>query len=358
MSAKWILLSVGLLFLWANNLLAQGYAGLGNKAEEGFSTVTPNSTISFPADHGPHSNFRIEWWYVTANLIDEDGKALGLQWTLFRNAVSPENTAIKGWKSKQFWLGHSAVTTQELHLSDELFSRGGVGQAGVQSAPFKAWIDDWSMKSDAPVKVDPFSSLSLNAMGNDFAYAVQLRTASPLIRHGQDGYSQKSDAGQASYYYSQPFYEVSGTVTIKGHIRKVSGKAWLDHEWSSQPLAADQTGWDWFSLHLDSGVKLMLFRLRQEDGRFFASGSRILPDGTVTQINSNDVSFTPLSYTEVAERKIPTSWQIQFIKENITLKASALNPQSWMDNSFGYWEGPVTISGDTEGVGYLEMTGY
>src|ERR1700759_3293027 len=71
----------------ARHAAAQGYAGLGDSSE-GFATVTPGKVFSFPADHGPHPDFRIEWWYVTANLTDAQGAACGLQWTLFRQATA------------------------------------------------------------------------------------------------------------------------------------------------------------------------------------------------------------------------------------------------------------------------------
>ena len=48
--------------------LAQGFAGLGMTAE-GFAPVIPGKVFSFPADLGPHPDYRIEWWYVTANLV-------------------------------------------------------------------------------------------------------------------------------------------------------------------------------------------------------------------------------------------------------------------------------------------------
>src|SRR6266480_1460916 len=67
--------------------LAQGFAGLGESAD-GFAAVVPGRTFAFPADHGPHPEFRIEWWYVTANLADARGAAYGAQWTLFRQAIA------------------------------------------------------------------------------------------------------------------------------------------------------------------------------------------------------------------------------------------------------------------------------
>jgi len=35
-----------------------------------------------------------------------------------------------------------------------------------------------------------------------------------------------------------------------------------------------------------------------------------------------------------------------------------LNPQSWMNTLYPYWEGPVSFDGTHAGRGYLEMTGY
>ena len=44
--------------------------------------------FQFPADHGPHPAYRIEWWYITANLQAADGTDYGVQWTLFRSALA------------------------------------------------------------------------------------------------------------------------------------------------------------------------------------------------------------------------------------------------------------------------------
>ena len=69
---------------------------------------------------------------------------------------------------------------------------------------------------------------------------------------GDGGYSRKSLREQASYYYSQPHYTAKGVLTIDDKPVDVTGQAWLDREWSSQPLASDQSGWDWLSLHFNA----------------------------------------------------------------------------------------------------------
>jgi len=335
---------------------AQGFAGLGADGK-GFTPVTPGKVFSFPADHGPHPDFRIEWWYVTANLVDRSGAAFGVQWTLFRQAMKPGGQP-QGWANQQIWMGHAAITTAELHRFSETFARGGVGQAGADATPFHGWIDSWNMRELAPINDMNIAPLELNASGVDFSYALRLDANQPLVLEGDAGYSRKSEREQASYYYSQPFFAVSGRVTLDDKPIEVIGMAWMDREWSSQPLASDQTGWDWLALHLNSGEKLMLYRLRQADGRDYRTGNWISPDGKSEQISTADIKMTPVAFTPVEARQLPTAWRIEIPTRGLSIETTALNPRSWMGTSFSYWEGPISFTGSHAGVGYLEMTGY
>src|SRR3954471_19650216 len=266
--------------------LAQGFAGLGQDAE-GYLPVLPGKTFAFPADHGAHPGFRIEWWYLTANLVDTAGAALGMQWTLFRHALTPDAQA-EGWANRQMWMGHAAITRADTHRVSEKIARGGIGQAGVEATPFQAWIDNWQMRGLNGFNDNSIAPLELTASAADFSYALRLDADRPLVLQGDGGYSRKSDRGQASYYYSQPFFKAAGRIFIDDKPIEVTGLAWMDREWSSQPLAADQTGWDWFSLHLEGGEKLMLYRLRQQDGRNNLFGNFIEPDGRSVEIAAAD----------------------------------------------------------------------
>ncbi|MFB9266328.1 lipocalin-like domain-containing protein [Bradyrhizobium erythrophlei] len=345
-----------LAFGLGQNAFAQGFAGLG-ETSDGFAPVTPGKPFAFPADHGPHPEFRIEWWYVSANLADAGGAAYGAQWTLFRQAMKAGG-AIKGWANQQVWMGHAAVTSAATHRVAEAFARGGVGQANVEAAPFQAWIDAWEMRSRDGFNAQTVAPLDLKASAADFSYALRLDAARPLVLQGDRGYSRKSDRGQASYYYSQPFFTASGRITIDDKPVDVTGHAWMDREWSSQPLASDQTGWDWFSLHLPGDEKLMLYRLRQKDGRENLFGNWIMPDGHTSEIAASGNSITPTAMTEIDGRKLPTSWRVKLPARGLDIETTPLNPKSWMGTSFPYWEGPIRFSGSHAGIGYLEMTGY
>lgn len=331
---------------------AQGFAGLGADVG-GFASVVPGKTLAFPADHGPHPDFRVEWWYVTANLSDANGVRYGVQWTLFRQAVRPGG-ADEGWATQQLWMGHAAVTSATTHRFAEKFARGGVGQAGAEAAPFTAWIDNWSLRSTSQA----FAPLELTASAKDFSYVLTLASDRPVVLQGDGGFSRKSEQGQASYYYTQPYLVASGTITIDGKAIAVKGQAWIDREWSSQPLGADQTGWDWFSLHLDGGDKLMLFRLRHADGKHFFAGNWIGRDGRSEPLDPKGIVLAPTANTRVAGRDMPTAWDISVPSRGLKVASVPLNPQSFMDTRFKYWEGPIKVTGSHAGIGYLEMTGY
>ena len=336
--------------------LTQGFAGLGTTAE-GFSVPAPGRPFLFPRDHGAHPDFRIEWWYLTANLEGPDGTPYGVQWTLFRSALAPREA--EGWQSPQIWLGHAAITTRETQFVSERLSRGGIGQAGVTATSFAAWIDDWRLarRADAPQSADQLAHVTLQASGAAFSYDLSLTATGPLVPQGQNGYSVKSAAGQASFYYSQPFYRVEGRLTLPSGPVTVTGQAWLDREWSSQPLASDQNGWDWFSLHFTSGEKLMGFRLR-DGGAGYTSATWIAADGTPTPLAPGALSVSPLGQSPVAGRDVPTGWQVRLADRGLDIVTEPLNPQAWMATRTPYWEGPIFFSGSHEGRGYLEMTGY
>ena len=337
-----------LLLLWPITASAQGFAGLGTDVD-GFSSPQRPAQFDFPIDHGPHYDYRIEWWYLTANLEGLDGTPYGLQWTLFRSALTSDGG--KGWSSPQLWMGHAAVTTPDAHFVTERLARGGIGQAGVQADPFEAWIDDWQL-------VGPdFATLTMTASGPDFAYDMVLNSDGPLVFHGDEGYSLKSAEGQASYYYSQPFYAIEGTLILPTGTIEVAGDAWLDREWSSQPLSDNQTGWDWFSLSFEDG-KLMGFRLRQTDGSDYTSATWIDPDGTTTSYSNSAFEAEPVAISDIGGRDVPTTWNVRLADRGVDVEVTAINPQAWMNTSVPYWEGPITVQGSHTGRGYLEMTGY
>ena len=337
------------------------------QSAEGYASARPGYVLEFPRDHGSHPDYRIEWWYLTANLQDPEGRHYGAQWTLFRIAVQPPDKRQAGnaWQSSQVYMAHFAITTPEGHVAFQRFARGGehgsMSRSGVREQPFAAWIDDWALSSTG----SDWLPMEVQARQDNYSISLELTSDKPLILQGDAGFSQKHPEGGGSFYYSQPFLAASGELELDGQRIPVSGLAWLDREWSSQFLQGEQTGWDWFSLHLESGEKLMLFQLRQRPGEIqpgnFRHGVLISPQGGKKLLNPEHIVFQALEKTPVAGRKLPTRWRIELPQIERTLEIEALHSDQWMNVDFPYWEGAVIVSGEgpqNSGRGYMELTGY
>lgn len=358
--------------------------------DEGYAQVKQGVPLIFPEDHFPHPDYRIEWWYITANLKDSQGQDWGLQWTLFRQSLSP-NSDLKGWDSNQIWMAHAALTTPDKHIFAQRFSRGGIDQAGVKQPAgtngFDAWLDDWHWQSSSATLFP--STLEFNV--GEYKASFELESKDNWVLNGDEGFSQKSAQGQASYYYSQPHITLKGTIKTKDQTTQLSGSAWLDREWSSQALAQNQTGWDWFSLHLNDGSKLMVYQLRHDNQQKaetnqlsteahssnklstnelstenWISGSWINATGEITHLDKDDIELNLLSEREITIKDnttaiIPLDWSINLPTLNRHLTIKPLYDQQWLATTIPYWEGVVLVTdqkGHSVGNGYMELTGY
>ena len=355
---------------WSQLVVAQDVFQVLRDNDVGYAEVKRGVPLIFPQDHFPHPDYRIEWWYMTANLKDQQGQDWGLQWTLFRQSLSPDAN-LEGWDSDQIWMAHAAVTTPDKHFFAQRFSRGGIDQAGVNqltgSNGFDAWIDDWRWQSASDTLFP--STLEFNV--GEHKVSLELNSKDDWVLNGDAGFSQKSAQGQASYYYSQPNISVKGTVKIEGKTVPLSGNAWLDREWSSQALAQNQKGWDWFSLHLGDGNKLMVYQLRHDTGDNWISGSWISAEGEVTPLGKGDIELNSSSESQITSNNnrsitLPLDWTISVSTSklpalNRSLTIKPLYNEQWLSTSFPYWEGVVLVSddkGQSVGKGYMELTGY
>ena len=120
----------------------------------------------------------------------------------------------------------------------------------------------------------------------------------------------------------------------------------------------DQKGWDWFSLHLSSGEKMMVFRLRDGTSRDFCAGTWIGADGAPQALDRNDITLVPLSETHLAGRVLPVSWKLMVKSRGYRRRNGAGERRQLDGDEFPLLGRPISFRGSHEGKGYLEMTGY
>ena len=323
--------------------------------------MVPGYTLRFPQDEGSHPAFRIEWWYVTGWLEDESRNPLGFQITFFRARPDRKIETPSTFDPRQIIIGHAALADRSIGrlIHDERIARAGLGIAGAEVGRTRAWIDDWSLEQ---VQKGYRGRIPTEEFTLDLAFTAP----QPPLLQGSDGFSRKGPRPEsASYYYSLPQIAVSGTVHRKGKTRRVAGSAWLDHEWSSDYMDERAAGWDWVGLNLDDGSALMLFRMRDAaQGKFWAGGTRRLPNGTMRVFEPTEIDFTPeRSWRSPRTGTLyPVAWRLRAGDLEIALEPLMDDQEYDARNSTGtiYWEGAVRVLRDglPAGRGYLELTGY
>lgn len=338
--------------------------------DQGYARAVEPRTFSFPADHGPHPEFRTEWWYYTGNLATAEGRRFGFQLTFFRSALAPEMPERgSAWATRQAWLAHFALSDidgeeGERFHSFERWSRGAVGLAGIQAAPFRVWVEDWSAQADG----GPIFPMRLRAAEGEVALDLRLEQGKPPVLQGERGLSRKSsEPGNASYYYSLTRMPANGAIRVGGESFTVQGSAWMDREWSTSSLGEGQVGWDWFALQLSDGTDLMLYQLRDAQGRPdpSSSGSIAGSGGASRTLTLRDFSLESLTTWESPDSgaRYPARWRVRVPSEELDLTVTPLLADQELDVSFRYWEGAVGIEGTRRGQtvrgrGYVELTGY
>ena len=368
----------------ANSSGVSLHTELGGSAE-GYERACGPREFEFPQDHGPHPEFRNEWWYVTGNLltpgVGAKQKRFGFHATFFRIATRPadskatamsSDSVVSEWASSEFYMAHFAITEEgaDRVSAHERFGRAAAGLAGaVVNTPVdengnrvKVWLDDWQLLAR---EQDGQLVWNLKIQEENDALDLTLVADKPKVLQGRDGYSQKSaDPCNSSYYYSLTRLQATGTVVTENQTNDVNGSAWLDREWSSSALAEDQVGWDWFALQLDDGREIMFYQLRKNDGTAdpFSHAVEIAKDGSKTEIPLDRLELDiERWWRSKAGARYPISGTITRKDTGEIIVYRPLIDDQELDLTVRYWEGAIKLSnaaGQSIGRGYLELTGY
>ena len=206
-----------------------------------------------------------------------------------------------------------------------------------------------------------------NGTGQDFELALQLQAPQPPLLQGDAGFSRKGpDEAQASHYISEPQLQATGMLQRVGMALEVTGRAWLDHEWSNSLLHPQAVGWDWVGMNLDDGSALTAFQLRRADGStLWAGGSWRGADGRSSRFEPDALRFTPRRSwrSPGTGATYPLQWQIDTPAGSFEVRAllDAQELDSRASTGTVYWEGLSELLDTRQqrvGIGYLEMTGY
>jgi predicted secreted hydrolase len=197
---------------------------------------------------------------------------------------------------------------------------------------------------------------------------LTLVSSKPPALHGDQGLHQKTEqVGNASYYVSFTRLESAGEISVNGENLSVHGLSWMDHEFSTAVLGADDVGWDWYALQLSDQREIMFYQIRRKDGSLerLSSGTLVEPDGTTTHLTKDDVQVQALGRwrSSFSRATYPAGWRLSIPSAKLDISISPWMADQEMRVSVVYWEGAVRIDGTSHGapvtgVGYVELTGY
>jgi predicted secreted hydrolase len=369
----------------------------------GSARALPERALSFPRDHGAHPGHRTEWWYITG--YGNDGQRdVGFQVTFFRSRVQATQGMQSKFAAKQLLFAHAAVTDVQGNKlwHDQRIARAGFGIAQASELDTQVKLRDWQLQRSAATGV-----YNAQIKARDFAIDLQFTPQQPLLLQGKNGLSRKGpEEKQASYYYSLPQLQASGSILLNGQRISIKGApstgaahnlatpapqpaasaqaqsagianpstkprsaAWLDHEWSDELLHPEAVGWDWIGMNLFDGSALTAFQLRKQDGRALWTGGSFRAtssSGLQTFIaQPGEVQFQAIKgwTSPLTGAKYPIQWLVRTPADYYTVKAVIPNQELDSRSSTGavYWEGLSDLFDSNDkhvGRGYLEMTGY
>jgi predicted secreted hydrolase len=321
----------------------------------------PPAQLQFPRDHGAHPDFRTEWWYITGHARAGE-REFGFQVTFFRARVDPTQGMTSRFAAKQLVFAHAAVTdvSGRKLWHDQRIAREGFGAVLAAPGDTRVRLRDWSLERQP-------SGYQARIPATGFALDLHCVPTQPVLLQGQQGLSRKGpQPEQASYYYSRPHLAIAGALTLQGRRFEVTGRAWLDHEWSEEVLHPQAVGWDWIGMNLEDGSALTAFRLRRQEGSaLWDGGSFRTAGGALHTFSPGEVVFSPRRRwtSPLSQATYPVEWIVRTPADFYTVKAVIDSQELDSRASTGaiYWEGLSDLfdsNGQRVGRGYLEMTGY
>ncbi|MEJ8821223.1 lipocalin family protein [Variovorax humicola] len=340
-------LAVGLYFVGVSeresaSATSSGPANTVGKPDERTAALPP---LNLPSDDAPHAS-GMEWWYYNGILDATTGNRYA-----FHVAVFVANGLVKH-------------TVMHVALTDLQTGRRFSGQSRTGGVPAKSIANGFDFNQDGWQVSSNGASHVVRAEFEGVSLALNLADSGQVVAHRAADSATPGllDFGKSgiSYYYSRPRMPTRGEINVAGRPIQVSGDVWFDHQWGDFDVLS--FGWNWFALHLADGSDVMLYDLFDSDGR------KVLTSGTVsTAKGSVPLKASEITLTPALKWTSPHTKITYVVEWNVKLPSGSYNIKPFVDDSeFDahdttaniYWEGPVKVSGSSEGQGFMELSGY
>lgn len=325
----------------------------------------PVKPLELPGDEAAHYNAQMEWWYYTGHLEADDGTRYGFEVSFFKRLLNEDRSPGCLFFIPAYWfmdvgmLAHFAVSdfTGKKFNSDQLDNVFRCWKASPEN--LSVGISGWTshIKNGSHI---------VKADMDGYSIDLVLTPAKNPVLNGPGGIVNKSP-GHSNYYYSYTNLKADGILTKDGKKKKVTGKAWMDHEYGSMKLDNSQVGWDWFSIQFDNNTELMLYIILNNKNVAVESGGTFVDaEGNSRWLKLDDIRIKPLGtwFSKKTGALYPSHWEIKVKSLNLSVEVKPImEDQELTLDPVTYWEGGVSAAGTSggkpvKGRGYVELVGY
>ncbi|MCA1629109.1 MAG: carotenoid 1,2-hydratase [Acidobacteria bacterium] len=333
---------------------------------------TEHAGVELPRDLYAHADAQTEWWYYTGHLKTARGRRFGFELVFFKRRTDLDRFGVVPLRliANPLYLAHFALTDEsrgEFRYDHRKSANNPFDLPAATSARrYFLKLGDWTVREADGVH------LLRATLGGDLVFEAALKPAKPAALNGHQGVGVSfKDAGEASRYFSYTRMAAEGDITWRGETERFTGEAWMDREFGTWRTTENQKGWDWFSVQLSTGAELMVYHIRDAQGRPspFSSGTFVDKDGKATHLAREDFQLEATAHWKSPHSgaTYPSGWRLRVPRFGIDVSVTPVIRDQELDTRgttmIVYWEGSCVVAGrhgdaEAEGRAYVELVGY
>ena len=348
--------------------LADAVVGTASTLRDG----TEHAGVELPRDLYAHDAAQTEWWYYTGHMTAEGGARFGFELVFFKRRTDLDRFGVVPLRliANPLYLAHFAVTDESRRSFRYEHRRSANGPfdlpAQMSAERYELKLGDWMVCESEG------RHLLRATLGDDLIFEAALAPAKPAALNGREqrGVSFK-DRGEASRYFSYTRMSARGRITWHGRTEAFAGETWMDREFGTWRTTDDQKGWDWFSLQLPDGAELMVYHIRDREGRpsAFSSGTYVAASGEWAHLAREDFEVEVLGHWQSPHTGAvyPARWRLRVPRFRLDVTVTPVLDDQELDTRgttmIVYWEGACAVEGrhgdtNVQGRAYVELVGY
>jgi predicted secreted hydrolase len=331
---------------------------------------TEHAGVELPRDLYAHREAQTEWWYYTGHLQTEHGRRFGFEFVFFKRRTDLDRFGVVPLRliANPIYFAHFAITDESRgsFRYEHRKSAGGALDLPAQMSASRYYLKlgNWRISEAHGLH------LLRASMADDLIFDAALKPEKPPVLNGENGVSFK-DTGEASRYFSFTRMKAEGTITWHGESEHFTGTAWMDREFGTWRATENQKGWDWFSVQFDDRTELMVYQIRDGEGRPnpFSSGTFVDAEGNSTHLKREDFELEATDHwrSPETEAMYPSGWRLRVPRLDIDIRIEPTMKNQELDTRgttmIVYWEGTCDVEGtrvgsEIKGRAYVELVGY